>query len=175
MKVCPYTYFSLNGHHHASLPPLKSFLSARRRMLKTQRSMKLGCLSPRQSKPISIGIEDNQVEGINCGEKPPNQGTLNNSQKSQVIEEKPMEFFVEIYSKERETTADITDSSFNHIRPSIDGRPGGDEMEVQVPEILSDESPFSETYSHDNSSENGDAVSSDMEAAYSQEVDQNTE
>ncbi|KAL3537645.1 hypothetical protein ACH5RR_001011 [Cinchona calisaya] len=175
MKVCPYTFCSLNGHHHAPFSPLKSFLSARRRMLKTQRSMKLGCLSPRQSKRINIAIEDNQVEGINFDEKPPNQGTLNNSQKSQVIEEEHMEFFVEIYSKERDTTADINDSSFNHIRPSIDGRPGSYEMEVQVPEILSDESPFSETYSNDDSSRNGDAVSSDMEAAYSQEVDQNKE
>ncbi|KGN51106.1 calmodulin binding protein PICBP [Cucumis sativus] len=34
MKVCPYTYCSLNGHRHAPLPPLKCFLSARRRLLK---------------------------------------------------------------------------------------------------------------------------------------------
>ncbi|XVF24216.1 hypothetical protein REPUB_Repub13aG0108600 [Reevesia pubescens] len=35
MKVCPYTYCSLNGHHHTPLPPLKCFLKARRRSLKT--------------------------------------------------------------------------------------------------------------------------------------------
>ncbi|XP_076960584.1 uncharacterized protein LOC143637002 [Bidens hawaiensis] len=51
MKVCPYTYCSLNGHHHAPVPPLKCFLSARRRALKTQKGFKLGCLSPRQIKP----------------------------------------------------------------------------------------------------------------------------
>ncbi|KAA0066039.1 dentin sialophosphoprotein-like [Cucumis melo var. makuwa] len=34
LKVCPYTYCSLNGHRHAPLPPLKCFLSARRRLLK---------------------------------------------------------------------------------------------------------------------------------------------
>lgn len=34
VKVCPYTYCSLNGHHH---PPLKTFLSARRHAIKTQR------------------------------------------------------------------------------------------------------------------------------------------
>lgn len=50
MKVCPYTFCSLNGHRHAPLPPLKSFLSARRRMLKTQRSVKLEALSPRRLK-----------------------------------------------------------------------------------------------------------------------------
>ncbi|KAL6184105.1 hypothetical protein ACLB2K_045509 [Fragaria x ananassa] len=31
MKVCPYTYCSLNGHHHQPVTPLKCFLSARRR------------------------------------------------------------------------------------------------------------------------------------------------
>ncbi|XP_076887935.1 uncharacterized protein LOC143538216 [Bidens hawaiensis] len=51
MKVCPYSYCSLNGHHHAPVPPLKCFLSARRRPLKTQKGFKLGCLSPRQIKP----------------------------------------------------------------------------------------------------------------------------
>ncbi|KAK1370476.1 hypothetical protein POM88_036568 [Heracleum sosnowskyi] len=50
MKVCPYTYCSLNGHHHAPVPPLKSFLAAKRRMLKAQKIMKLGCLSPRRAK-----------------------------------------------------------------------------------------------------------------------------
>ncbi|CAN1128233.1 Calmodulin binding protein PICBP [Linum perenne] len=38
MKVCPYTYCSLNGHHHQpDLPPLKSFLKAKRRSLKAQK------------------------------------------------------------------------------------------------------------------------------------------
>nr|GEV61005.1 hypothetical protein [Tanacetum cinerariifolium] len=52
MKVYPYTYCSLNGHHHAPLPPLKCFLSAKRRALKTQKSFKVGCLSPSQKTPI---------------------------------------------------------------------------------------------------------------------------
>ncbi|XP_022993112.1 uncharacterized protein LOC111489230 isoform X1 [Cucurbita maxima] len=46
MKVCPYTYCSLNGHRHAPVPPLKCFLSARRRLLKTQKNLKVepsGC------------------------------------------------------------------------------------------------------------------------------------
>ncbi|WOG84252.1 hypothetical protein DCAR_0103434 [Daucus carota subsp. sativus] len=50
MKVCPYTYCSLNGHHHAPVPPLKSFLAAKRRVMKAQKIMKLGCLSPRRAK-----------------------------------------------------------------------------------------------------------------------------
>ncbi|KAG6579114.1 Calmodulin binding protein PICBP, partial [Cucurbita argyrosperma subsp. sororia] len=46
MKVCPYTYCSLNGHRHVPAPPLKCFLSARRRLLKTQKNLKVepsGC------------------------------------------------------------------------------------------------------------------------------------
>lgn len=41
LKVCPYTYCSLNGHLHKQYPPLKSFISARRRSLKSQKSVKM--------------------------------------------------------------------------------------------------------------------------------------
>ncbi|CAN6824331.1 unnamed protein product [Brassica oleracea] len=37
LKVCPYTYCSLNGHLHKQYPPLKSFISSRRRSLKSQK------------------------------------------------------------------------------------------------------------------------------------------
>ncbi|XP_051202736.1 uncharacterized protein [Lolium perenne] len=40
MRVCPYTYCSLNGHAHAPAVPLRSFLATRRRLIKTQQSMK---------------------------------------------------------------------------------------------------------------------------------------
>nr|XP_023920855.1 calmodulin binding protein PICBP-like [Quercus suber] len=40
MKVCRYTYCSLHGHHHDDSPPLKRFISTKRRLLKTQKSMK---------------------------------------------------------------------------------------------------------------------------------------
>ncbi|CAH8315667.1 unnamed protein product [Eruca vesicaria subsp. sativa] len=40
LKVCPYTYCSLNGHLHKQYPPLKSFISSRRRSLKSQKSVK---------------------------------------------------------------------------------------------------------------------------------------
>lgn len=75
VKVCPYTYCSLNGHHHAPLPPLKCFLSARRRTIKTQRSGKLGCLSPRRARPVGDDA---------------------------LIEEEDKDFFVEIYSRKDE-------------------------------------------------------------------------
>ncbi|XP_062231267.1 uncharacterized protein LOC133928794 isoform X2 [Phragmites australis] len=41
MRVCPYTYCSLNGHAHAPAVPLLSFLASRRRLIKTQQRMKL--------------------------------------------------------------------------------------------------------------------------------------
>uniref|UniRef100_A0A804UBK5 Calmodulin-binding domain-containing protein n=1 Tax=Zea mays TaxID=4577 RepID=A0A804UBK5_MAIZE len=41
LRVCPYTYCSLNGHVHAPAVPLRSFLASRRRLIKTQQSMKL--------------------------------------------------------------------------------------------------------------------------------------
>lgn len=72
VKVCSYTYCSLNGHHHAPLPPLKCFLKARRRSMKVQRSMKVEALSPR--KAYGDGTEE-----------------LNSS----------MDFFVEIYGKSK--------------------------------------------------------------------------
>lgn len=44
MKVCTYSYCSLHGHRHGghggALPPLKRFVSLRRRSLKSQKSMK---------------------------------------------------------------------------------------------------------------------------------------
>ncbi|CAA7052081.1 unnamed protein product [Microthlaspi erraticum] len=41
LRVCPYKYCSLNGHLHAQYPPLKSFISSRRRSLKSQKSVKM--------------------------------------------------------------------------------------------------------------------------------------
>ncbi|EOA23320.1 hypothetical protein CARUB_v10019197mg [Capsella rubella] len=48
LKVCPYTYCSLNTHLHEQCPPLKDFISARRRSLKSHASVKkssdVGCV-----------------------------------------------------------------------------------------------------------------------------------
>ncbi|KAJ3676221.1 hypothetical protein LUZ60_003633 [Juncus effusus] len=49
-RVCPYTYCSLNGHAHEPLPPLKSFLASKRKLIKTQQSMKLKGFSPFRKK-----------------------------------------------------------------------------------------------------------------------------
>ncbi|KAH0855326.1 hypothetical protein HID58_013780, partial [Brassica napus] len=40
LRVCPYTYCSLNGHLHKQYPPLKSFVSSRRQSLTSQKSVK---------------------------------------------------------------------------------------------------------------------------------------
>ncbi|KAE9584810.1 hypothetical protein Lal_00024376 [Lupinus albus] len=93
VKVCPYTYCSLNGHHHAPLPPLKSFVSQRRRLLKKQMSKKLmGALSPRISKvPCEIENEGCDVEQNVCDGKP-------------AYDEIGMDFFIEIDAKGGEET-----------------------------------------------------------------------
>ncbi|CAL4945538.1 unnamed protein product [Urochloa decumbens] len=44
--VCPYGYCSLKGHVHPSVAPLSSFVASRRRLIKTQQSMKLKGASP---------------------------------------------------------------------------------------------------------------------------------
>ncbi|KAL7126190.1 hypothetical protein ABFS83_14G168800 [Erythranthe nasuta] len=80
IKVCPYTYCSLNGHHHrAPLPPLKCFLSARRRVMnknKNQRSVKLTTMQ-------DDGLKNSLVRPLVVGE------------------EQNQDFFVEIYCEER--------------------------------------------------------------------------
>ncbi|CAL0326613.1 unnamed protein product [Lupinus luteus] len=41
IRVCPYTYCSLHGNRHGDLPPLKRFVSMRRRQSRTQKSTKM--------------------------------------------------------------------------------------------------------------------------------------
>lgn len=41
LKLCPYKYCSLNAHLHLQSPPLQSFISTRRRFLKSQISTKM--------------------------------------------------------------------------------------------------------------------------------------
>ncbi|KAG0481251.1 hypothetical protein HPP92_012109 [Vanilla planifolia] len=45
MRVCPYTYCSLNGHSFQPFPPLKCFISARRKLLRTKSGPKIEGLS----------------------------------------------------------------------------------------------------------------------------------
>ncbi|CAL4900459.1 unnamed protein product [Urochloa decumbens] len=56
LRVCPYTYCSLNGHTHSPAVPLRSFLASRRRLIKTQQSMKLkGVSAFRKKSPEKTG------------------------------------------------------------------------------------------------------------------------
>ncbi|KAK4787144.1 hypothetical protein SAY86_010977 [Trapa natans] len=52
MKVCPYTYCSLNGHCHAPLLPLKCFISSRRRAMKATKNLGLEALKTDTKEPI---------------------------------------------------------------------------------------------------------------------------
>ncbi|KAB5572983.1 hypothetical protein DKX38_000177 [Salix brachista] len=88
VKVCPYTYCSLNGHHHKPVPPLKCFLKARRHSLKVQKSMKWEVLSPRRARPSGEGTEEIH------GDRP-------------MIQETGNDFFIEFFSK------DIEDGAFS--------------------------------------------------------------
>ncbi|XWS59053.1 hypothetical protein CRYUN_Cryun08bG0088900 [Craigia yunnanensis] len=53
LNVCRYSYCSLHGHHHGNKPPLKRFVSMRRRMAKTQKSLKQDCQSSGKEKHSS--------------------------------------------------------------------------------------------------------------------------
>ncbi|ERN10998.1 uncharacterized protein LOC18439182 [Amborella trichopoda] len=103
-KVCPYTYCSLNGHHHDPLPPLKQFLSARRRLLRTQKSLKSKRPSS-SNRPKYFGQKGKK--GVDTGQRFLNEGLLDETgsiEPPQGLEELlkgPVEdvndFFVEIY------------------------------------------------------------------------------
>ncbi|WOH04416.1 hypothetical protein DCAR_0623825 [Daucus carota subsp. sativus] len=100
MKVCSYTYCSLNGHHHAPLPPLKSFLSTKRRMLKAQKAIKVGCLSPRRAKPLRERMVKIDAKQVILAEIPPAKAMDSDSRPiTPCLHEKQTDFFVEIYSK----------------------------------------------------------------------------
>ncbi|GAA0155804.1 hypothetical protein LIER_13447 [Lithospermum erythrorhizon] len=112
IKVCPYTYCSLNGHHHHhALPPLKSFMLAKRRILKAQRNIKLGCLSPRRKKPIQNTMEEAEVQQWDSHENPP-------SGNSSLNQEEHEEYFIEIFSKEKKDQ-DIADCPVSDTKVSV--------------------------------------------------------
>lgn len=139
MKVCPYTYCSLNGHHHHHpLPPLKSFLSARRRILKAQRSIKLGCLSPRRSKPSKEAI----AEVVNFDNVPSGaESTSKNSMVTPVIiqQEEQDDFFIDIYSNEKETIIADTTKGASKIGSQCNSDENGDMEGNQYGEEVDEE------------------------------------
>lgn len=124
INVCPYTYCSLNGHHHHHpLPPLKAFMSARRRMLKSQRSIKLGCLSPRpSSKPKNKEaiIEEMKAESP--------------SNNSMEIPDDLSDFFIDVYSKEKEAISVDSDENGE----IMEGKQCGQEVEKEEEEETED-------------------------------------
>ncbi|XP_022923221.1 uncharacterized protein LOC111430976 [Cucurbita moschata] len=79
MKVCPYTYCSLNGHRHAPLPPLKCFLSARRRSLKTQKNVKV--------EPSGCGVQGDGAAGGKMVEA--------------LVNDDGLSFFIEIFAENK--------------------------------------------------------------------------
>ncbi|KZV47287.1 midasin [Dorcoceras hygrometricum] len=107
IKVCAYTYCSLNGHLHGPLPPLKSFVSAKRLMLKDQRNVQLGCLSPRRLRPAR--------DDTKSDEKLVSDGDLGVPTVCSPTLEEPSEFFVDIY------TAGENKISNTDFPPMVDG------------------------------------------------------
>ncbi|XP_061340570.1 uncharacterized protein LOC133287036 [Gastrolobium bilobum] len=102
MKVCPYIYCSLNCHRHAPVPPLKNFMSTRRRFLKTQKSIKLEALSPRRLKVPCETKEDSDIEQIVIEGKPAcDEADTGNPIIIPLAQEIGMDFFIEIYAKEK--------------------------------------------------------------------------
>ncbi|RDY01317.1 hypothetical protein CR513_15361, partial [Mucuna pruriens] len=104
MKVCPYTYCSLNGHGHAPLPPLKGFMSARRHLLETQKNIKSEAVSPQRWKvPPCDTKKDSNIEQIVFRGKPAyDEADSGNPTITPLAQEIGMDFFFEIYAKERE-------------------------------------------------------------------------
>ncbi|KAL3585265.1 hypothetical protein D5086_012132 [Populus alba] len=69
MKVCPYSYCSLHDHRRSDVPPLKRFVSMRRRLLKTQKSMKSESRSSRRAKHSGISKKGTQTsQSASCGD-----------------------------------------------------------------------------------------------------------
>ncbi|XP_075474134.1 uncharacterized protein LOC142505165 [Primulina tabacum] len=145
IKVCPYMYCSLNGYLHDPLPPLKSFMSAKRLMLKNQRNLKLGCLSPRRAR--SAG-DDRKSD-----EKLVNNGDLGIPTVRPLTLEEPSEFFVEIYSAGEKNTSSTDFMSMVH---GIDEIIAQDREDVE--ETISDSVNFHGTLDEDR----GETDSIDM-------------
>uniref|UniRef100_A0A2P2IX39 Calmodulin-binding domain-containing protein n=1 Tax=Rhizophora mucronata TaxID=61149 RepID=A0A2P2IX39_RHIMU len=97
IKVCPYTYCSLNGHQHTRLPPLKYFLRARQHSLKTQRRMKLEVSSPRKATNM-----------YDAGMAKIDPGMPIDSFDFPTMQEIGMDFFVEIYANDKVDEAEAT-------------------------------------------------------------------
>ncbi|CAM0955766.1 unnamed protein product [Alopecurus aequalis] len=92
MRVCPYNYCSLNGHTHSPAVPLRSFLATRRRLIKTQQSMKHKGVSAFRKGTAHQSSEDKIV----CAG-----GGVAKAAPPLVDEEALGDFFVEVYTGPR--------------------------------------------------------------------------
>lgn len=191
MKVCPYTYCSLNGHHHAPLPPLKGFLSARRRILKTQKSMKLGCLSPCRSKPSGDGKKEITEQIAIIGKPPIKELDSNVPAINALTQADQMDFFIEIYFRDMEAAAETTGrtkqngdgqdeinfaatdfmpsvSASNETAAEHDSGPVVESFSAEAPAVVenfSDEALLCETDFEDDLGNSSEVHSTEMEAA----------
>ncbi|KAK7264262.1 hypothetical protein RJT34_31868 [Clitoria ternatea] len=102
IKVCPYTYCSLNDHGHASLPSLKSFISARRHLLEAQKNMKLEAVNPHGWKVPSDTKKDSDIEQfVFDGKSTCDEADICNPKITPLGQEIGKDFFIEIYAKEK--------------------------------------------------------------------------
>ncbi|XP_020087260.1 uncharacterized protein LOC109709429 [Ananas comosus] len=93
IKVCPYTYCSLNGHRNEGLPPLKCFLASRRKLMRTQKSFRLKGVAQFRKKG---SFEEMDTGQANLSESPSGSGLKITPL---VHAEEVDDFFVEIYAK----------------------------------------------------------------------------
>ncbi|KAG4967034.1 hypothetical protein JHK87_032685 [Glycine soja] len=139
MKVCPYTYCSLNGHGHghSPLPPLKSFMSARRHLLETQKNIKAEVASPQRWKvPPCDTKKDSYSEQIVFHGKPAcDEADTGNPTITPLAQEIGMDFFFEIYAKEREGDGKMGKfNSFKDLEEQEDINFANDENDIAAEE-----------------------------------------
>ncbi|TYH19675.1 hypothetical protein ES288_A05G370500v1 [Gossypium darwinii] len=160
IKVCSYTYCSLNGHHHTPLPPLKCFLKARRRSMKTQRSMKMEALSPRRVKPSGDGTEGGDEEPVVFADRPTSNGVDLDISPSHLMQGGAMDFFIEIYAKNKGNNAEATYGSTQMKAKGKDNSGYDNETGVElISESSSEGSPDFEVDFDENIEHCGDIIS----------------
>ncbi|KAH9602436.1 hypothetical protein KSS87_003379 [Heliosperma pusillum] len=148
MKVCPYNYCSLNGHRHAVAPPLKPFLSSRRRMLKTLKTVKPGAFTPRKRKlPEDKVTEDDSKTCFVLS------GSLD------LPEDQKDDFFVEIHVP-RHDSAEISEIDFH------------DDANLSEMDFNSEEKIEEEYHNQASFEFYGDAIDQGMDSDSSVNIDQ---
>ncbi|CAN6328446.1 unnamed protein product [Urochloa humidicola] len=109
LRVCPYTYCSLNGHTHSPAVPLRSFLASRRRLIKTQQSMKLKGVSAFRKK------SGEKTTGGGSG------GGCGGAKVAPLIDEEAVgDFFVEVYAGPRVSSdMSCSDMSLDEMEATV--------------------------------------------------------